>query len=169
MQTPDKWMRDEARRKRQMRRRDFSKRLAFVAFMLVSDVAIVGALVTLEPIEPAHAEGITITDITPPQANHFSQPTKMVAATVTAYTSSEDETDDRPWETANGNHAGHGSIACPSKYEFGTTVEIEGSSYTCDDRMNARYRDEEHFDVWMATKTEAKEWGVRKTSVAIGL
>lgn len=90
-----------------------------------------------------------------------------VVATVTAYTSSEDETDENPFENASGGVPGEGSIACPSKYEFGTRVEIEGRTYVCDDRMNARYRDTERFDVWMPTKAEAKKWGKQELPVAI--
>jgi len=91
----------------------------------------------------------------------------MVTATITAYTSSVDETDDTPFETASMTQTRRGVIACPSKYEFGTQVVIEGRQYTCEDRMNRRYRDQERFDIWVETKDEAFTWGVRELPVRI--
>ena len=90
-----------------------------------------------------------------------------VTAQVTAYTSSVDETDDTPFITASGARTGHGVIACPSKYAFGTVVEIEGRRFTCEDRMNKRYRETERFDIWMETKSEAYAWGIKTLEVKI--
>lgn len=92
---------------------------------------------------------------------------KVVAATVTAYTSSPDETDDTPFITASGATTGHGVIACPPKYDFGTKVIIGDTEYVCEDRMNPRYHSQERFDIWVETKEEALEWGVRKVSVEV--
>lgn len=91
----------------------------------------------------------------------------VVKAVVTAYTSSVDETDDNPWETASGSRAREGVVACPSKYEFGTRVAIAGREYTCEDRMNRRYREAEHFDVWHESKAEAFAFGKQELVVAI--
>ena len=88
-------------------------------------------------------------------------------AIITAYTSSEDETDDRPWETASGERAERGTIACPSRLDFGTRVRIQGIEYVCNDRMNIRYRDKDHFDIWVASKNEAFAWGKREIEVEI--
>lgn len=91
----------------------------------------------------------------------------VVQAVVTAYTSSVDETDDNPWETASGSRARNGVVACPSKYEFGTRVAIAGREYTCEDRMNKRYRDLEHFDVWHESKAEAFAFGKQELPITI--
>ena len=99
---------------------------------------------------------------------HYTAPKgERVEATVTAYTSSVDETDEDPWTTASGTTAGPGTIACPSKWPFGTRVEIEGKMYVCEDRMHARYRDKEVYDVWLPTKTAAREWGRRQLAILI--
>lgn len=90
-----------------------------------------------------------------------------VLATVTAYTSSVDETDDNPRETAAGTATREGVLACPSKYEFGTKVQINDKIYTCEDRMNSRYRNTDRFDIWMHTKKEAIEWGKKELKVII--
>lgn len=92
---------------------------------------------------------------------------EIVRAVITAYTSSVDETDDRPWETASGSRAGKGSVACPNSLAFGTHILIAEQEYTCDDRMNKRYRDTNHFDVWVETKDKAFAWGRRELSVEI--
>lgn len=99
---------------------------------------------------------------------HYQAPTTTpIQATVTAYTSSVEETDDNPMETASGTVPGPGTIACPSKWPFGTRVEIEGRLYTCEDRMNKRYRESEHYDVWLPSKDEALEWGRREITILV--
>lgn len=94
-------------------------------------------------------------------------PVEKVSAVVTAYTSSEDETDDTPFITASGSRTGPGVVACPSKYPFGTKVEIAGREYVCEDRMARRYRDGEYFDIWVETKREAFAWGRKELLVII--
>lgn len=95
------------------------------------------------------------------------EPVEVFIAEVTAYTSSEEETDDTPLLTASGELVGPGTIACPSRFAFGTLVRIEKRLYTCRDRMNARYRSTNHFDIWVETKQEAYAWGRRKVQVSI--
>lgn len=90
-----------------------------------------------------------------------------VLGEVTAYTSSPDETDDTPFITASGETTRRGIVACPGKYPFGTLVLIEGLAYTCEDRMNKRYRETEHWDVWVPTKAEAYKWGRRELLITI--
>lgn len=96
-------------------------------------------------------------------------PHTMLYATITAYTSSVDETDDDPFVTASGKIVRAGTLACPSKYGFGTVVEIQGERYTCEDRMNKRYRDTNRFDIWTETKKEAYQWGKKELFVKIYL
>lgn len=94
-------------------------------------------------------------------------PHELMFAEVSAYTSSVDETDDTPNINAQGTKPGPGSIACPSRYEFGTEVIIKNESYFCDDRMNPRYAGGDYFDIWMETKTEAYQWGRRTVEVMV--
>lgn len=95
------------------------------------------------------------------------EPHRLVVAEITAYTSSIDETDDTPTLMADGTNTRQGAIACPSKYSFGTKVYIENNVYTCSDRMNKRYRDSEHFDIWVQDKNSAFEWGRRTLTIKI--
>lgn len=91
----------------------------------------------------------------------------LVEAEVTAYTSDIGETDDTPNLMADGTNTRAGAIACPSKYSFGTRVVIEDDEYFCADRMNKRYRDSEHYDVWVSSKSEAFKWGRRTLTIKI--
>lgn len=92
---------------------------------------------------------------------------KLVRAEISAYTSSIGETDDNPFETASGSTVHVGTLACPSKYKFGTEVEIAGKLYICEDRMNKRYRDKENFDVWTESKKQAFSIGRQELAVKV--
>lgn len=91
----------------------------------------------------------------------------IINATVTAYTSSVDETDDTPFETASGERTKDGVLACPPKYKFGTNVIIKNKVFVCEDRMNRRYHNQERFDMWVETKAEAFDWGVQNLQVEV--
>lgn len=88
-------------------------------------------------------------------------------AEVTAYTSTEEETDDTPFLTASGEAVGPGTIACPSRLKFGTIIQIEKRIFKCNDRMNIRYRHTNHFDIWVESKDEALAWGRKTVQVSI--
>jgi hypothetical protein len=66
---------------------------------------------------------------------------------VTGYNTVRTQTDDDPCIAASGaNICGRrDTIACPPLLPFGTTVEVRGRSYVCEDRMAARFRD--RFDI----------------------
>ena len=115
--------------------------------------AIIGAIVSIVGSLP----GTTI---------HYEAPQpERVRAIVTAYTSSEDETDDTPHITASGERTRDGIVA-NNCLKFGTVVEIDSRHYEVQDRLNKRYGCE-RFDIWMESKGEAFEWGRRELSVAI--
>lgn len=114
----------------------------------------------LPPVEMLAVVEITKTE--PVASSH-----EIVLASVSAYTSSLDETDDTPEINARGTKPGPGSIACPSRYPFGTEVLIRDESYFCDDRMNPRYADGDYFDIWMSSKAEAIHWGRRTIEVFV--
>lgn len=80
-------------------------------------------------------------------------------ASVSAYSSSVDETDENPFEMASGKRVYRGAVACPSRYSFGTKVKIDEKVYVCEDRMNKRYREKNYFDIWMESKEKAYEFG----------
>ncbi len=92
---------------------------------------------------------------------------EIIMAEVSAYTSEVNQTDDDPFTMASGKHVYDGAIACPDRFPFGTKVEIDGKVYTCEDRMNARYRDGNYFDIWMSNKAEAINFGRQTKQIII--
>ncbi len=88
--------------------------------------------------------------------------------TVTAYSSTPDQTDDSPFITANGKYVYDGLIAA-NFLPFGTEVKLPDyfgdKIFTVNDRMNAKYY--YHLDVWMPTREAAKEFGVKYLKVEI--
>lgn len=95
----------------------------------------------------------------------YERKQETIVAEVTAYTSSESETDDTPTITASQKEVRDGIVACPRRYEFGTRFTIEGKTYICEDRMHKRY--DNRFDIWMKDKEEAINWGVQTLQVTI--
>jgi len=87
-------------------------------------------------------------------------------ASVTAYSSSPDETWGDPTITADGSKVYYGTIACPSSLPFGTEIEFEGlGTFTCHDRGPAITAN--HFDVWHSSKGEALAFGRKNINYRI--
>lgn len=95
--------------------------------------------------------------------------TQSLAMTVTAYTSSPEETDDTPFITASGKSVGDGIVA-NNLLPFGTKVripELYGDKiFTVQDRMHYRMGNYK-IDIWFPDKTEAKKFGVKKATIEI--
>jgi len=108
------------------------------------------------------SEGTTLLPISrPPQF----QVVGTVLATITSYSSSEDETDSTPFITASGKRVKEGIIA-NNCFDYGTLVEIDGKIYEVQDRLNERYSCQ-HFDIWQPTKEEAQNFGKKVVEVKI--
>lgn len=79
---------------------------------------------------------------------------------LTAYSSSENETDEDPQIMANGERVFDGAIANNCE-PFGTLVEWGGRVYEVSDRKNKRYGCE-WWDIWHSSKESALEFGIRR-------
>lgn len=88
--------------------------------------------------------------------------------TVTAYSSSYDETDDSPFETASLSHVRYGIVAS-NWLPIGTKIQIPElfgeELFVVEDRMNKRYP--HRVDVWMPSKQEAKQFGKKTAEIVI--
>ena len=83
---------------------------------------------------------------------------------ISAYSSTEDQTDSTPFITANGTRVEKGIVAT-NNLPFGTEIKIEGlGDFEVQDRMNKRYQDNE-IDIWMETREEALEFGKQEIMV----
>lgn len=103
----------------------------------------------------------TLTYSTPKDTNEYAY------AEVTAYSPRVQETDDDPLTMASGNRVYEGAVACPEFLELGTYVKIAGKIYKCEDRMNARYRNSHHYDIFMWNTEQALEFGRKPMLVTI--
>lgn len=96
------------------------------------------------------------------------QPRKKMKVAITAYSSTIDQTDSTPFITANGSQVRDGIVAA-NFLSFGTKIKIpklyDNKVFSVEDRMNKRYY--YHLDIWMPTREEAKQFGVKYVEVEI--
>lgn len=89
--------------------------------------------------------------------------------TVTAYSSTSDQTDDSPFITASGAWVYDGIVAS-NFLPFGTKVRFpelfRDKIFTIDDRMHERFSDT-RVDIWFADRESAKEFGIKETIMEI--
>lgn len=137
----------------------------FYKTLLATQGALIGAMllvVSLLSISVPTGEDIVLRP--EPPVKHASQPLRF-RATVTAYSSSPDETWGDPFVTASGRHVFDGLVACPREFPFGTKFKIGNRTYQCFDRLHEKYDD--RFDIWMSTKNQAKRFGKRRLYVEV--
>ena len=88
--------------------------------------------------------------------------------TITAYSSTPDQTDSTPFITANGMTVNDGIVAA-NWLKFGTRVRIPeyfgDKVFVVADRMNTRFND--RLDVWMPSRQEAMNIGLRRVAVEV--
>lgn len=99
-------------------------------------------------------------------------PKKIVYVTVTAYSSTPDQTDNTPCITANGYNLceeNEENVIAANFLPLGTKVKIPDhfgdQEFYVQDRMNKRFSN--RVDVWMKTREAAQEFGVKKLKVEI--
>ncbi|MBP6942724.1 MAG: 3D domain-containing protein [Candidatus Buchananbacteria bacterium] len=92
------------------------------------------------------------------------KPTRTMEVSMTAYSSTPDQTDDSPFITANGTRVKDGIVAA-NFVPFGTKIKIPelygDKVFTVTDRMNSRYQS--RVDIWMNTRQEAIQFGVKRS------
>ncbi len=88
--------------------------------------------------------------------------------TITAYSSTVDQCDSTPFITANGTRVHSGTIAA-NFLKFGTKVRIPeyfgNKIFTVEDRTHPRYGN--RVDVWMKTRSDALNFGIRKLKIEV--
>ena len=88
--------------------------------------------------------------------------------TVTAYSSTLDQTDSTPFITASGSYVGEGTIAC-NFLRFGTRVrfpQLYGDKiFTVEDRMALKNGNK--VDIWFDTRDQAKQFGVKTLKIEV--
>lgn len=86
--------------------------------------------------------------------------------TITAYSSTIDQTDDTPFITANGTKVRRGIVAT-NELPFGQELMIEGIEgiFVVADRTNKRYKF--RIDIWMPTREEALQFGRQTREITL--
>ena len=94
---------------------------------------------------------------------------KTIKMVITAYSSTEDQTDNTPFITASGKYVKDGFIA-NNYLPFGAKLripELYGNKiFTVEDRMHKR-KGIYHTDIWMPEYKQAKEFGAKITHIEI--
>ena len=94
---------------------------------------------------------------------------KTMTLKASAYSSTVDQTDGDPFTTANGTRVADGIIAM-NGVPFGTKIRIPDyfgdKVFTVTDRMNAKWGST-RIDIWMPTRAQAIQWGVRTVTINI--
>ncbi len=89
---------------------------------------------------------------------------------VTAYQSDIGQTDNTPFNTANGTKV-HDGVAAANFLPFGTKFklpEIYGERvFTVEDRMNSRYNNQKIVDIWMTARKDAVIFGKQKLTLEL--
>lgn len=94
---------------------------------------------------------------------------KKIKVIVTAYSSTEWQTDDTPFITANGSTVREGIVA-NNMLPFGTEIKIPelygNKVFTVEDRMHSR-KGYYWVDIWFPTLEEAKAFGIKEAYVEV--
>lgn len=96
------------------------------------------------------------------------EPDEIRWVTVTAYSSTPDQTDSTPFNTATGERVYWGGVAANS-LAINSRIRFVGfhygKSFRVNDRMHRRFSD--RIDIWFPTRKEALAWGKRRVQVEI--
>ncbi len=94
---------------------------------------------------------------------------KTVKMMVTAYSSTEDQTDDTPLITASGKRVIDGIVA-NNMLPFGAKIRIPAlygdRVFVVEDRMNSR-KGKYHVDIWLPETQQAKEFGAKLAYIEV--
>lgn len=94
---------------------------------------------------------------------------KKVKMVITAYSSTESQTDSTPFITASGKNVADGIIA-NNMFPFGTKIripELYGDKvFVVEDRMNKR-KGLYHADIWFPEYSQAKNFGAKVTHIEV--
>ncbi|MDX1535397.1 MAG: hypothetical protein R3346_01415 [Candidatus Spechtbacterales bacterium] len=93
---------------------------------------------------------------------------RFASVPISAYSSTHDQTDATPFTTASGTRVRDGIVAA-NFLPIGTKIRIPdyygNKVFVVEDRMNARYW--KKVDIWMPTRGEALQWGVRYATIEV--
>ncbi|MFH1867283.1 MAG: hypothetical protein ABIJ81_04355 [Patescibacteria group bacterium] len=105
-------------------------------------------------------QNFPLTDLRPARYN--------VKVSVTAYSSTPDQTDDTPFVTASGEVV-HDGIVAANWLPLGAQIRIPeyfgDKVFVVEDRMNSRFS--HRLDIWMLTREQAQNWGLQYLTIEV--
>ncbi|NNF06020.1 MAG: 3D domain-containing protein [Candidatus Eisenbacteria bacterium] len=127
-----------------------------------------------QEIQLAEVPAWSVTNATPNRVAEEFRKLFEIEVTVTAYSSTVDQTDDTPFITASNTRVRRGIIALSrdllreytpgAPFEFGDVVEIPGvGNFFVEDTMNKRYT--KRADIWFEHRADAYTWGRQNRSI----
>lgn len=93
---------------------------------------------------------------------------RTMAAVITAYSSTPDQTDDTPFITASGYHVTDGVVAAnflPMHARIQIPKLFGDKIFVVKDRMHKRFSD--RVDIWFPDRASAKNFGLRKAKIIV--
>ena len=101
-------------------------------------------------------------------SKNLSAKIRELVVSITAYSSTPDQTDDTPFITARGTYVRDGIIAA-NFLPFGTKIKIPelfgDKIFIVEDRMNSRYWHK--IDIWFPERHDALEFGIKTAKIQI--
>lgn len=105
--------------------------------------------------------GDSLMSTTQPQLN-------VILVTITAYSSTHDQTDGDPFTTASGKQVVDGIVAA-NFLKFGTKIQIPelfgDKVFVVEDRMARRHN--YRIDIWFPNRSQAKRFGIQEAEVIV--
>lgn len=110
----------------------------------------------------------TLSSVPVPPYEQQQRVAQTIRIPITAYSSTPDQTWGNPYITASGTRARDGIVAA-NFLPIGTLIRIPGlygdKIFVVEDRMNSRYW--QRLDIWMPTRQEAKNFGIKYAYIEI--
>ena len=123
------------------------------------------------PVAPVsnHSTGIiSVANAAEHEVTTLEKKAERYSVTLTAYSSTPEETDDSPFITASNTRVRDGIVAT-NFLPFGTKVKIPAlfgdKVFTVEDRMHQRKQG--FVDIWMPTKAAALRFGITKAEIEV--
>ena len=138
-----------------------------LSLTILANIAVIGpinmAIAETVPVVIEQAQDTVLTATAP-----MEEEVSRMTVDMTAYSSTEDQTDDSPFITASGAHVADGIVAA-NFLPLHTHVKIPSlygeKVFVVEDRMNRRYT--QRMDIWMETREEAMRFGLKRVEIVV--
>ncbi len=136
-------------------------------------LSILANVAAIAPVDKANAEAAPVIieqsqDAVLAATAPMDEEVSRMTVKVTAYSSTEDQTDDSPFITASGAHVADGIVAAnflPLHTHIRIPALFGEKVFVVEDRMAKRFSD--RVDIWMADRPSAWKFGLRHAEIVV--